>query len=101
MDFGKAIKSIPGALHVQIIDGNGGEVDAVLASNNFDRNAGQFGITQRGQDALFIAADALPVELADGGKITYRNEEGKETKRRIDDISACPYFLQIHLGETC
>ena len=100
MDFNKAIKSVPTALHVKIIDAKGEEIDAVLTSNNFDRNAGQFGITQRGQDALFVQY-APPIELTEGGKITYKNAEGKEVRRRIDDVSACPYFLQIHLGETC
>jgi hypothetical protein len=101
MDFGKAIHSIPNALHVSILDADEKEHDAVLASNNFDRNAGQFGITQRGQDALFVAVGALPIDLTEGGKVTYKTADGKEVRRRIDDVSACPYFLQIHLGETC
>ena len=97
MDFLKAIHSIPKALHVCVYDAANGEHDAVLASNNYDRNAGQFGITNRGQDALFVA---LPFEIPKGGKITYK-EGAKEIKRRVDDVAACPFFLQIHLGETC
>ncbi len=98
MDFLKAIKTIPNAFHVDAVDAEGVAHDAVIASMNLDRNAGQFGITQRGQDALFVA---LPFAMPDGGKITYRETGGKEVKRRIDDVSACPYFLQINLGENC
>lgn len=97
MDFLKAIRSIPNAFHVMLQDAESKEHDAVLASSNFDREAGQFGITQRGQDALFVA---LPFDIPKGGKVIYI-EAGNEVRRRVDNVSACPYFLQISLGENC
>ena len=98
LDFTKAMKSIPGAFQVEALDADGKTHKGVIVGASIDRNATQFGITTRGTDTLYVGNGfAVPK----GNRVSINLTETKSETRRIEDVSACPYFLAINLGEVC